>query len=49
MTAPRTATAIGQDALDTRPGEIELQIPKLRQGSYFPGSLSRPSAPRRRS
>src|SRR4051794_15480525 len=30
---------------DTRAGEIELQIPKLRQGSYFPGFL----APRRRS
>jgi putative transposase len=24
---------------DTRAGEIELQIPKLRQGSYFPGFL----------
>jgi putative transposase len=30
---------------DTRAGEIELQIPKLRQGSYFPGFLE----PRRRS
>jgi transposase-like protein len=30
---------------DTRAGEIELQIPKLRQGSYFPSFL----APRRRS
>src|SRR5206468_4803516 len=30
---------------DTRAGEIELQIPKLRQGSYFPGFLQ----PRRRS
>ncbi len=30
---------------DTRAGEIELQIPKLRQGSYFPGFLK----PRKRS
>jgi putative transposase len=30
---------------DTRAGEIELQIPRLRQGSYFPGFLE----PRRRS
>src|SRR5436309_10117222 len=30
---------------DTRAGEIELQITKLRQGSYFPGFLE----PRRRS
>ena len=30
---------------DTRAGEIELQIPKLRQGSYFPGFLR----PRKRS
>jgi len=30
---------------DTRAGEIELQIPKLRQGSYFPSIL----APRKRS
>src|SRR5215211_3638799 len=30
---------------DTRAGEIELQIPKIRQGSYFPGFLE----PRRRS
>ncbi len=30
---------------DTRPGEIELQVPKLRQGSYFPGFLK----PRKRS
>jgi putative transposase len=30
---------------DTRAGEIELQIPKLRQGSYFPSFLE----PRRRS
>jgi transposase-like protein len=30
---------------DTRAGEIELQIPKLRQGSCFPGFLQ----PRKRS
>src|SRR3954451_25432506 len=30
---------------DTRTGEIELQIPKIRQGSYFPSILE----PRRRS
>src|SRR5438046_5043764 len=30
---------------DTRAGEIEVQIPKLRQGSYFPSFLE----PRRRS
>jgi putative transposase len=30
---------------DTRAGEIELQIPKIRQGSYFPSFLE----PRRRS
>src|SRR4051812_44318505 len=30
---------------DTRAGEIDLQIPKLRQGSYFPRFLQ----PRRRS
>ncbi len=30
---------------DTRPGTIELQIPELRQGSYFPALLE----PRRRA
>src|SRR4051812_31655324 len=30
---------------DTRAGEVELQIPKIRQGSYFPSFLE----PRRRS
>src|SRR3954462_14101897 len=30
---------------DTRAGEIELQIPKIRQGSYFPSILE----PRKRS
>ena len=34
---------------DTRAGEIELQIPKIRQGSYFPSfPFSRASAPSRR-
>ncbi len=30
---------------DTRAGEVELQIPRLRQGSYFPSFLQ----PRKRS
>jgi transposase-like protein len=34
-----------QRAWDTRVGEIELAIPRLRQGSYFPGFLE----PRRRA
>jgi len=29
---------------DTRVSEIELQIPKLRQGSYFPSFLGAPQA-----
>src|SRR6266487_4828252 len=33
---------------DTRAGEIELQIPKIRQGSYFPSFLAPRSAPSRR-
>jgi hypothetical protein len=33
---------------DTRAGEVELQIPKIRQGSYFPSSWSRAGAPSRR-
>ena len=33
---------------DTRAGEIELQIPKLRQGSYFPSFLQPRNAPSRR-
>ncbi len=34
---------------DTRAGTVELQIPKLRQGSYFPDwLLSRAAAPSRR-
>jgi putative transposase len=48
--APRTsglriATATGPGRGRTRAGEIELAIPKLRRGSYFPSFL----APRRRS
>ena len=34
---------------DTRAGEIELQIPKIRQASYFPSFLSRASVVSRRS
>ena len=34
----RIATGIGR-RWDTRAGEIELQIPKLRQSSYFPSFL----------
>ena len=41
----RIATAIGRGAGTRGPGEIELQIPKIRQGSYFPSFLE----PRRRS
>src|SRR4051794_20438682 len=33
---------------DTRAGEIELAIPKLRQGSYFPSFCIRADAPSRR-
>ena len=33
---------------DTRAGEIELQIPKLRQGSYFPGFLQPRKRPSKR-
>ena len=43
--ARRIATAIGARRWDTRAGEIELQIPKIRQGSYFPSFLQ----PRKRS
>ena len=45
MTGRRIATGIGRRRWDTRAGEIELQIPKIRQGSYFPSFLE----PRRRS
>ncbi|SOD99440.1 putative transposase [Caenispirillum bisanense] len=31
----------------TRAGAIALKIPKLRQGSYFPPSLSRGASPRK--
>jgi transposase-like protein len=34
---------------DTRAGSVELKIPKLRQGSYFPSSWSLGAPPRRRS
>ena len=34
---------------DTRAGEIELRIPKLRSGSYFPSFWSRAGGPSRRS
>src|SRR4051812_2496108 len=33
----------------TRAGSVELRIPKLRKGSYFPGSWSRAARPKRRS
>jgi putative transposase len=32
----------------TRAGTVELQIPKIRQGSYFPSFFSRASVPSRR-
>jgi putative transposase len=34
---------------ETRAGTVELRIPKLRKGSYFPASWSRAAWPRRRS
>ena len=34
---------------ETRAGTVELRIPKLRKGSYFPGFWSRAAWPRRRS
>ena len=33
---------------ETRAGTVELRIPKLRRGSYFPASSSRGGWPRRR-
>jgi putative transposase len=33
---------------ETRAGTVELRIPKLRKGSYFPASWSRAGWPRRR-
>jgi len=44
-TARRIATGIGRGGKDTRAGEVELQIPKICQGSYFPSSCK----PRKRS
>jgi putative transposase len=41
----RAVTATGERAWDTRVGSIELAIPRLRSGSYFPSFLE----PRRRS
>ncbi len=43
--ATDTAIAIWE----TRAGTVELRIPKLRKGSYFPASWSRAGWPRRRS
>ena len=34
---------------ETRAGTVELRIPKLRKGSYFPGFLEPSAWPRRRS
>ena len=34
---------------ETRAGAVDLKIPKLRKGSYFPGSSSRAAPGRRRS
>ena len=48
VSAPRAAhppQQISLADLDTRVGQIELAIPKLPQGSYFPGCLE----PRRRA
>ncbi len=36
-------------AWDTRAGRIDLAIPKLRKGSYFPSFLGHGARPRRRS
>jgi transposase-like protein len=33
---------------ETRAGTVELRIPKLRKGSYFPGLIERGGWPRRR-
>ena len=35
-------------AWETRAGTVELHIPRLRKGSYFPGFLERGGSPRRR-
>ena len=34
---------------ETRAGTVELKIPRLRKGSYFPDFLEPPGRPRRRS
>ena len=44
LTGSLTVTAPGPRLLPPRAGEVDLQIPKLRQGSFFPALLS----PRRR-
>jgi len=44
--ASTAATATVNAASDTRAGTIELSLPKLREGSYFPDWLL---APRKRS
>ncbi len=36
-------------AWETRTGAIDLRIPNLRKGSYFPASSSRDVRPRKRS
>jgi putative transposase len=43
--APPTATATGPRAWDTRVGTVELKIPKISAGNYFPSPLE----PRRRA
>ncbi len=37
--APKTVRGYRERALDTRLGTLNLRVPKLRQGSYFPGFL----------
>src|SRR4051812_17318723 len=46
--ARRIATAIGTRRWATWAGEVELQIPTIRQGSYFPSFLERAGAWSRR-
>ena len=43
-TAPTSATGTGPRVLTTKAGDVELAIPKLRKGSFFPSILE----PRRR-